>query len=563
MPISVLAEVTGYAFRGGGGSGSDLTAPPNPAPVTLAAGATARPSTPIGSWSAPVTVVATCTTDSGAPGPAVTVTGSGAGPYSVAIASGLTTATSYIVTIEGTGADGQVAETCLLVVVAGVVGDLTAPASPSPANLPAGSTALGSTLVGSWSASVTVSALVLASGGPAPTATITGSGAGPYSVSIASGLSNATSYLVILTGTGTDGQVASTSLLVAVAAPADLTAPASPAPVSLAPGTTALGSTALGSWSAPVTVVATCAGSDGSTPAVAVTGSGAGPYSVSVASGLSDGVTYTITATGTGADGQVAPVALSVAVRSAVMGTLGWVTLVDYDLTTVDTGPGTTATTGTLALTTGGGSPFVTLSGISGASTGSIVPVNGQGVVISTASSRGFLIDLDWAALGVNLFRRIVSVDIEIEPVTLTVSSQANLMTVESVSNASVDSNFGGRITGATGPSWTISARTYNAGVSNAATDATVPTTIPSRYSASSIRIPEGLEVCQSLAALPPNPDLHTYTGRRRSQNTAWGAVNAPLTLGADPRPAVFLSSGSGTSEIRVRRIRVMAQGVV
>lgn len=403
MPISVLAEVTGYAFRGGGGSGSDLTAPSNPAPVTLAAGATALPSTPIGSWSAPVTVVATCTTGSGAPGPAVTVTGSGAGPYSVAIASGLTTATSYIVTIEGTGADGQVAETCLLVVVAGVVGDLTAPASPSPSNLPAGSTALGSTPIGSWSASVTVSALVLASAGPAPTATITGSGAGPYSVSIASGLSNATSYLVILTGTGADGQVASTSLLVAVAAPADLTAPASPAPVSLAAGTTALGSTALGSWSAPVTVVAACAGSDGSTPAVAVTGSGAGPYSVSVASGLSDGVTYTITATGTGADGQVAPVALSVAVRqpATVTGSVGWVVAAAYDFRLATTsGPYSAPTTVVL----GGGLPDLTLAQ-DAAGTYSVTPTNGTGILCSIAGAgRPYLSLLpNWSALGIDL----------------------------------------------------------------------------------------------------------------------------------------------------------------
>jgi len=348
-------------------------------------------------------------------------------------------------------------------------------------------------------------------------------------------------------------------------APADLTGPAAPAPVSLASGTTALGSTSIGSWSASVTVTAAALGSDLSTPTVTVTGSGAGPYSVSIASGLSDGVTYRVVLTGTGADGQVAVAQLSVAVRNAtsVTGTYGWQTFADYDLTTVDTGAGTTATSGTLALTTGGGTPFLTLSGIAGASTGSIVPTNGQGVVISTVSSRGFFVDLDWSALGLNIFRRIISVDIEIEPITITTSSQANLMTAESVANASQDSNFGGRITGQVGPAWVISARTYNAGVSNAATDATVSTTIPSRYSASTIRVPEGLEVCQSLGALPANPDAHTYTGRRRSQNTAWGTVGAPLLLGADPRPAVWLSCASGTSEIRVRRIRVMALGVV
>lgn len=345
-------------------------------------------------------------------------------------------------------------------------------------------------------------------------------------------------------------------------ASADLTAPSTPAPVSLAAGSTSLGSTLVGSWSASVTVAAAAAGSDSSTPTVTVSGSGAGPYSVSIASGLSDGVTYAVTLTGTGTDGQVADVVLAVAVLPATTGTLGWTTIADYDLTTIDTGAGTTATSGSLALTVGG-SPFLTLSGITGSGVGSITPTNGQGVVISAAGTRAFLLDLDWTALGIDLFRRLVAVGIEIEPITITASSQANLMLVESVSGASSDSNVGGRISGQAGPAWVISARTFNAGVSNAGTDATISTTIPSRYSASMLRIPEGLEVCQSVAALPANPDLHTYVGRRRSQNTSWGAVNAPLLLGADPRPAVSLVCASGTSEVRVRRIRVMAQGVV
>ena len=344
--------------------------------------------------------------------------------------------------------------------------------------------------------------------------------------------------------------------------PADLTPPATPAPVSLASGSTSLGSTLVGSWSASVTVVATVTASSGGAVTATVTGSGAGPYSVSIASGLADSRTYAVRLRGTAADGQVADVVLAVAVRPATTGTLGWTTLADYDLTTVDTAAGTTATSGSLALTVGG-SAFLTLSGITGSGVGSITPTNGQGVVISAQGTRAFLLDLDWAALGLDLFRRLIAVGIEIEPITITLSSQANLMLVESVSGASSDSNVGGRISGQAGPSWIISARTFNAGVSNAATDATISTTIPSRYSASMLRIPEGLEVCQSVAALPANPDLHTYTGRRRSQNTSWGAVNAPLLLGADPRPAVSLVCASGTSEVRVRRIRVMAQGVV
>lgn len=94
----------------------------------------------------------------------------------------------------------------------GSVADLTAPSTPAPVSLAAGSTSLGSTLVGSWSAAVTVTATVTASAGSPPTATVTGSGAGPYSVSIASGLVNGRVYTVRLRGTGADGQVADVAL---------------------------------------------------------------------------------------------------------------------------------------------------------------------------------------------------------------------------------------------------------------------------------------------------------------------------------------------------------------
>lgn len=96
--------------------------------------------------------------------------------------------------------------------------DLTAPAPPAPVNLSNSATSLGSTLIGSWSASVTVTASVTGSDGSAPTATVTGSGAGPYSVSIASGLTSGTAYTVRLRGTGSDGQIADVTLLVRVGA---------------------------------------------------------------------------------------------------------------------------------------------------------------------------------------------------------------------------------------------------------------------------------------------------------------------------------------------------------
>ncbi len=205
-----------------GGGGPDLTPPLTPTPQVLTSGTTSLGSTSIGSWSDTVTVAATVTASSGSP-PTATVTGSGAGPYSVSIASGLADGRAYAVRLRGTSADGQVADVVLAVVVeAAAAADLTPPATPTPQVLASGTTSLGSTSIGSWSASVTVTATVSASAGSPPTATVSGSGAGPYSVSIASGLADGVTYAVRLRGTGADGQVADVvlSLAVATAAPA-------------------------------------------------------------------------------------------------------------------------------------------------------------------------------------------------------------------------------------------------------------------------------------------------------------------------------------------------------
>lgn len=95
---------------------------------------------------------------------------------------------------------------------------LTPPATPGPVALASGSTALPTTSVGSWSASVAVTASVeVDDASPAPTATISGSGAGPYSVSIASGLGDGRVYSVTLSGQDAFGQVADVTLSVAVA----------------------------------------------------------------------------------------------------------------------------------------------------------------------------------------------------------------------------------------------------------------------------------------------------------------------------------------------------------
>jgi hypothetical protein len=197
-----------------------------------------------------------------------------------------------------------------------VTPELNPPSTPQPQVLAAGSTALGVTLVGSWSAPVSVAASVQTSNGsPAPTVSISGSGAGPYSISIASGLTNGVGYAITLVGTDTFGQTADVVLSVGVATPAELNPPATPQPQVLAAGSTSLGSTLIGSWSASVSVAASVQTSNGSAaPTVSISGSGAGPYSISIASGLANGVGYAITLTGTDAFGQTAEVVLSVGV---------------------------------------------------------------------------------------------------------------------------------------------------------------------------------------------------------------------------------------------------------
>ena len=442
--------------------------------------------------------------------------------------------------------------------------DLTAPATPSPQVLSPGSTSLGSTLVGSWSASVTVTASVIASSGSPPTATVTGSGAGPYSVSIASGLADGRVYAVTLRGTGGDGQVADVALAVVVraAAPADLTPPSTPTPQVLASGTTSLGSTSVGSWSSSVTVAATVSASAGSPPTATVSGSGAGPYSVSIASGLASGRSYAVRLRGTGSDGQVADVVQAVSV-GANTGTVDWKIVADYDLTTVDTASATTGTTGSIALTVGGAA-FLTLTGIDGSGTGSITPTNGQGLVfaVTTTGQRSILLDPDWTALGVsNHFRRIYAVEAQGSIGGLATNAAAHIMMSSTASGSTTNSNVGSRLT-YNGTVYSINARTYHSGSTNHTNDTTTAT-LPTAWSASLMRCPEGVEICHGLTALPANPDLHGFVGRRRSQDFAF-TTGGGLRLGTDPKLALELfGAATLNSSMTISRLRISVMEVV
>lgn len=69
-------------------------------------------------------------------------------------------------------------------------------------------------------------------------------------------------------------------------------------------------------------------------------------------------------------------------------GSLQWQVLTDWDFTTVDTAAAHTSNS-PLALTTGGGGPFLTINPYapSGSGTGSITPTNGVGLVVATTST--------------------------------------------------------------------------------------------------------------------------------------------------------------------------------
>ncbi len=123
-------------------------------------------------------------------------------------------------------------------------------------------------------------------------------------------------------------------------------------------------------------------------------------------------------------------------------GTLGWKVVADYDLTTVDTAAATTGTTGSIALTVGGG-PFITLTGIDGIGTGSLTPTNGQGLVFSvnTTGQRSILFDPDWAALGVgDVFRRIFAVEAQVSIGNLSNGAAGYIMMASAGSSSSTNS---------------------------------------------------------------------------------------------------------------------------
>jgi len=333
----------------------------------------------------------------------------------------------------------------------------------------------------------------------------------------------------------------------------DLTAPIPPVPVSLASGTTALGSTSIGSWSASVTVTATVTASIGSPPTATVTGSGAGPYSVSIASGLADGVTYAVTLTGTGADGQVARVGLSVAVGTAAPAP-GWGTLVEYDLTTVDTATAVTATGGDVALTVGGAA-FLTIKTIFGSGTGSLTPTNGSGVIFSGSAGgiRAAFVNIDWATLGADLDTETLAVLIEFG-FTSIVSGGTILATAATVNaNVNANHNFGGRWS-LSGTTYAIAPRYYNSAATIGTAVSSGTTAFSGNYSAAMVVGPGGQTTYMHAGALPSSPTGFGLGPRRFSQAVStWTAGSLTYPAGP-PKPAFWVEDAVCVW----RKIRIM-----
>jgi hypothetical protein len=65
------------------------------------------------------------------------------------------------------------------------------------------------------------------------------------------------------------------------------------------------------------------------------------------------------------------------------------------------------------------------------------------------------------------------------------------------------------------------------------------------------------------MTALPANPDLQTFVGRRRSQDQAF-VNNAALVMGSDPKLALELFGSSGAnSSMTISRLRISVMEVV
>lgn len=385
------------------------------------------------------------------------------------------------------------------------------------------------------------------------TSIASGSGLGAYTVS---GSADGDSYALRLTALDADGDPLATAVHVvdiAVAEYDPLVAPSAPAAQALASGTT---SSAAISWGSPT------GGSGSTTTADVLTqdvGTGASLSGGAVV-GLEDGDVVRVRRTWTDSvTGQTVSATTTVSVAAAAGGSLGWVTLANYDLTGVDTALATTTTTGDIALTVGG-APFVSLVDRTGSGSGSITPTNGTGVIVETvgAGSRSMAITHDWAGDSVDPTLSPVAIEAEY---TISVTSTGTNVIVGAASAGSSaltgNTNMCLRAEDA-GVNIELAPRVYTGSAVNDSVG--LASAAITTLSVSVLRLPEGIEIGYSLGALPADPRAHTYR-RTWAKSQGFAAAPSDFALTDDPRAIFHLFNAAGTAVWTRARFRYL--GVV
>ena len=336
-----------------------------------------------------------------------------------------------------------------------------------------------------------------------------------------------------------------------------LVPPSPPAAQALASGSTS--SSAI-SWGSPT------GGSGSTTTADVLTqdvGSGAS-LSAGAVVGLEDGDVCRVRRTWTDTvTGQTVSATTTVSVAAAGgSGSLGWVTLADYDLTTVDTAAAVTTTTGDIALTVGT-APFVSLvdrTGSNGTGGGSITPTNGVGVVVATTgtASRSMAITHDWAGDSVDPTLSPVAIEAEY---TISVTSTGTNVIVGAASAGSSaltgNTNMCLRAEDA-GVNIELAPRVYTGSAVNDSVG--LASAAITTLSVSVLRLPEGIEIGYSLGALPADPRTHTYR-RTWAKSQGFGAAPSDFALTDTVRAIFHVFNAAGTAVWTRARFRYL--GVV
>jgi len=216
-----------------------------------------------------------------------------------------------------------------------------------------------------------------------------------------------------------------------------------------------------------------------------------------------------------------------------------WSSLIEYDLTTVDTATAVTATGGDVALTVGGAA-FLTLKTVFGSGTGSLTPTNGSGVILSGSAGglRAAFVNIDWATLGADLNTETLAILIEFG-FTSIISGGTILATAATVNaNVNANHNFGGRWS-LSGTTYAIAPRYYNSAATIGTAVSSGTTAFSGNYSAAMVVGPGGQTVYMHAGALPTDPSGFGFGPRRYSQPVStW--TSASLTYPAGPPKPVF-----------------------